>query len=237
MSRRLDEDIKLLKAGDTGFGYMVEHDAGYIDPSDTRNQVFVNEVKKVAAGGIAMVEPLLVTVVLQKWGVKNRNGRIYPERILKAQATAYNELIKNKSALGEADHPESSIISIDRVSHNITKIWWEGKTLMGEMQINTTRGFIEMGICSTKGDEVANMLRLGWRIGVSSRGVGTLEEDYEGNSIVQDDFELIGWDVVTAPSTPGSWIFANSNEAQPFTESRIIENKDLDDGLDKFLLD
>ena len=108
---------------------------------------------------------------------------------------------------------------------------------MGEMQINTTRGFIEMGICSTKGDEVANMLRLGWRIGVSSRGVGTLEEDYEGNSIVQDDFELIGWDVVTAPSTPGSWIFANSNEAQPFTESRIIENKDLDDGLDKFLLD
>ena len=124
MSRRLDEDIKLLKAGDTGFGYMVEHDAGYIDPSDTRNQVFVNEVKKVAAGGIAMVEPLLVTVVLQKWGVKNRNGRIYPERILKAQATAYNELIKNKSALGEADHPESSIISIDRVSHNITNIWW-----------------------------------------------------------------------------------------------------------------
>ncbi len=216
---------------------MIEHDAGYIDPNDARNQEFVNEVKKVASGGIPMVEPLVVTVVLQKWGVKNRNGRIYPERILKAQATAYNELIQNKSALGEADHPESSIISIDRVSHNITRIWWEGKTLMGEMQINTTRGFIEMGICSTKGDEVANMLRLGWRIGVSSRGVGTLEEDYEGNAIVQDDFELIGWDVVTAPSTPGSWIFANSKDAQPFTESRIIENKELDEGLDNFLMD
>jgi hypothetical protein len=237
MSKRLNEDIKLLKAGQTGFGFMIEHDAGYIDPSDARNQEFVNEVKKVAGGGIPMIEPLIVTVVLQKWGVKNRNGRIYPERILKSQATAYNELIQNKSALGEADHPESSIISIDRVSHNITRIWWEGKTLMGEMQINTTRGFIEMGICSTKGDEVANMLRLGWRIGVSSRGVGTLEEDYEGNAIVQDDFEIIGWDVVTAPSTPGSWIFANSKDAQPFMESRIIENKELDEGLDNFLLD
>ena len=237
MSRRLNEDIKLLKAGQTGFGFMIEHDAGYIDPNDARNKEFVNEVKKMAAGGIPMIEPLIVTVVLQKWGVKNRNGRIYPERILKAQATAYNELIQNKSALGELDHPESSIIAGDRVSHNITRIWWEGKTLMGEMQINTTRGFIEMGICSTKGDEVANMLRHGWRIGVSSRGVGTLEEDYEGNAIVQDDFELIGWDVVTAPSTPGSWIFTNSKEAQPFTESRIIESKDLDEGLDKFLID
>ena len=138
--------------------------------------------------------------------------------------------------MGELDHPESSIISGARVSHNITRIWWEGKTLMGEMQINTTRGFIEMGICSTRGDEVANMLRLGWRIGVSSRGVGTLEENYAGDSIVQDDFELIGWDVVTTPSTPGSWIFSNSNEAAPFTES--IEKKDkLGSGLDRFLLD
>jgi len=236
MSRRLNEDIKLLKAGQTGFGVMIENDAGYIDPNDSRNQEFVNEVTKMASGGIPMVEPLVVTVVLQKWGVKNRNGRVYPERILKNQAKAYNELIQNKSALGELDHPESSIISGDRVSHNITKIWWEGKTLMDEMQINTTLGFINMGICSTKGDEVANMLRHGWRIGVSSRGVGTLEEDYEGNAIVQDDFELIGWDVVTAPSTPGSWIFANSKDAQPFTESRIIENKDLDEGLDNFLM-
>lgn len=237
MSRRLDEDIKYLKAGQTGFGLMIEHDAGYIDPLDERNQAFISEINKAQAGKIAMVEPLVVTVVLQKWGIKNRNGRIYPERILKAQANAYNELIKNKSALGELDHPESSIIAGDRVSHNITKIWWEGQTLMGEMQINTTRGFIEMGICSTLGDHAANMLRHGWRIGVSSRGVGTLEEDYDGNAIVQDDFELIGWDIVTAPSTPGSWIFANSKDAQPFMESRIIENKELDEGLDNFLND
>lgn len=216
---------------------MIEHDAGYIDPTDYRNQKFVNEIANISEGKIAMVEPLVVTVVLQKWGVKNRNGRIYPERILKSQATEYNKLVQNKTALGELDHPESSIISGDRVSHNITKIWWEGRTLMGEMQINTTLGFINMGICSTKGDEVANMLRLGWRIGVSSRGVGTLEEDYEGNLIVQDDFELIGWDVVTSPSTMGSWIFTNKKDAKPFTESLIRENDELEDDLDKFLID
>lgn len=216
---------------------MIEHDAGYIDPTDSRNQKFVNEITNISEGKIAMIEPLVVTVVLQKWGVKNRNGRIYPERILKNQAVEYNKLVQNKTALGELDHPESSIISGDRVSHNITKIWWEGRTLMGEMQINTTLGFINMGICSTKGDEVANMLRLGWRIGVSSRGVGTLEEDYEGNLIVQDDFELIGWDVVTSPSTIGSWIFANNKDAKPFTESLIRENDELEDDLDKFLID
>jgi len=232
------DNLKLNKNNTLGKAMlMIEHDAGFIDPNDKRNETFVNEVKKMATGTIPMVEPLLVTVVLQKWGIKNRNGRIYPERILKNQATAYNEIIQNNSALGELDHPESSIIAGDRVSHNITKIWWEGRTLMGEMQINTTIGFIKMGICSTKGDEVANMLRHGWRIGVSSRGVGTLEEDYEGNAIVQDDFEIIGWDVVTAPSTPGSWIFANAKEARPFTESRIIENKDLDSALDRYLLD
>jgi len=216
---------------------MIEHDAGYIDPEHENNKKLVNEVAKAQAGGIPMVEPLLVTVVLQKWGVKNRNGRIYPEAILKAQAIAYNELIKNKSALGELDHPESSIISGKEVSHNITRIWWEGKTLMGEMQLNTTIGFIKMGICSTRGDEVANMLRLGWRVGVSSRGVGTLEKDREGNAIVQDDFELVGWDVVTGPSTPGSWIFANAKDAAPFVESKIRNNDLLSDGLDRFLLD
>lgn len=237
MSKRLPEEITILKPGKFGFGVMIEQDAGYIDPLHENNKKFVNEITKAQAGGIAMVEPLLVTVVLQKWGVKNKNGRIYPEAILKAQAIAYNELIKNRSALGELDHPESSIISGKEVSHNITRIWWEGKTLMGEMQLNTSLGFIKMGICSTNGDLVANMLRLGWRVGVSSRGVGTLEEDYEGNAIVQDDFELVGWDVVTGPSTPGSWIFANGKDAQPFVESKIRNNDLLTDGLDKFLLD
>ena len=134
-----------------------------------------------------------------------------------------------------SDHPESSIISVERISHNITKIWWEGATLMGEMEILMSPGFINYGVISCQGDQIANLLRKGIKIGVSSRGVGSLEE-IGGQNIVQDDFEIIGWDVVVSPSTPGSWIFRNRQEAQPFVEGKEKKKNLLIDNLDKFLL-
>jgi hypothetical protein len=129
----------------------------------------------------------------------------------------------------------SSIIAGDRISHNIIETWWEGKTLMGKMEILMTPGYINYGIVSTKGDEVANLLRNNIMIGVSSRGVGSLRE-VNGDHIVQDDFEIICWDVVTAPSTPGSWMFRGKDEAKPFVESITKNNNTLNEGLDKFLL-
>jgi hypothetical protein len=136
---------------------MIESDAGYISPDDMRNKPFVNEMKKLESGIHPTVnEPLVVYVVLQKYGVKNRNGRIYPESILKREVDRYQELIRERRAIGELDHPESSIIAGDRVSHNIIETWWEGKTLMGKMEILMTPGYINYGIVSTKGDEVAN---------------------------------------------------------------------------------
>jgi len=134
-----------------------------------------------------------------------------------------------------SDHPESSIISNDRVSHEIKKIWWEGKTLVGEMEIIMSPGFINQGIISCEGDRVANMLRKGIRVGVSSRGVGSLDE-IKGELIVQEDFELICWDIVTSPSTPGSYMFNNSSEAKPFMESEVKTSNLLIDKLDRFLL-
>jgi len=134
-----------------------------------------------------------------------------------------------------SDHPESSIISVERISHNITKIWWEGATLMGEMEILMSPGFINYGIISCQGDQIANLLRKGIRIGVSSRGVGSLEE-IDGKNIVQDDFEIIGWDIVVSPSTPGSWMFKNREEAQPFVENKIKNKNLLVDKLNNFLL-
>lgn len=229
-------DIKLLKAGKTGFGIMIESDAGFIAPNDIRNQPFINEVKKLEKGGIVMAEPLKLFVVLQKYGVQNRNGRIYPEHLLRKQAEMYEELIANRAAIGESDHPESSIISNDRVSHEITKIWWEGKTLVGEIEILMSPGFITQGIISCEGDRVANMLRKGIRVGVSSRGVGSLQE-IDGKHIVQDDFELICWDIVTSPSTPGAYMFKHTEEAKPFMESENKKKPLLVDKLDKFLLD
>jgi len=229
-------DIKLLKAGKSGFGILIEQDAGYISPQDDRNKKFINEVNGLTEGKAIMVEPLTLFVVLQKYGVENRNGRIYPEEILRKQAEDYQKLIDGRAAIGESDHPESSIISNDRVSHEIKKIWWEGKTLVGEIEILMSPGFIRQGIISCEGDRVANMLRRGIRVGVSSRGVGTLEE-INGKNIVQDDFELICWDIVTSPSTPGAYIFNKKEKAAPFMESEKKKKPLLSDGLDNFLKD
>jgi hypothetical protein len=112
---------------------------------------------------------------------------------------------------------------------------------MGKMEILMTPGFINLGIVSTKGDEVANLLRNRIKIGVSSRGVGSLVEGRNGEQIVQDDYEIICWDVVTAPSTPDAWIFRNKEEAKPYVEGveakKPIIKENLNDKLDKFLLD
>ena len=160
---------------------------------------------------------------------------------MKKQVELYQEAIRERRAVGELDHPESSIIAGDRISHNITETWWEGKTLMGKMEILMTPGFINYGIVSTKGDEVANLLRNRIKIGVSSRGVGSLKEGKNGEQIVQDDFEIICWDVVTAPSTPDAWIGRSAEEMRPYVENTEIKkpiiNENLKDSLDKFLAD
>ena len=148
----------------------------------------------------------------------------------------------NKTAwTHNCDHPESSVIAADRISHNIIETWWEGHTLMGKMEVLMSPGFIKLGIVSTKGDEVANLLRNRIKIGVSSRGVGSLKEGKNGEQIVQDDFEIICWDVVTAPSTPDAWIFKNKEESKPYVENTEIKKpiikETFNDNLDKFLLD
>jgi hypothetical protein len=235
------DDLKVLKRGQTGFGYLIEHDAGYISPDEPRNKPFIMEMKKLETGKMIITEPLVVYVILQKYGVLNRNGRVYPEKILKKQNEIYQKAIRERSAIGELDHPESSIIAGDRISHNIIETWWEGQTLMGKMEILMTPGYINYGIVSTKGDMVADLLRHRIKIGVSSRGVGSLVEGKNGEQIVQDDFEIICWDVVTAPSTPDAWIFKNVEEARPYVESvdykKPIISETLNDKLNKFLLD
>lgn len=217
-------------------GILIEYDSGYISPKDNRH--FINEVNKLSEGQPIIEEPLVVYAVMQKYGVENRNERVYPENILRREAENYLKLIKEKRALGEADHPESSIVAVSRISHNVIDLWWEGNVLMGKLEIIMSPGFVNQGIISCEGDRVANYLRKGLKIGVSSRGVGSLEKE-NGKNIVQDDFELICWDIVTSPSTPGSWIY---NE-QPSREQQMSESKSkneniiLNDSLNNFLLD
>ena len=228
-------DIKVIRPNKAGFGILIENDAGFIEPNDIRNKPFINEINKIGTANAIMTEPLILFVVLQKYGVLNKNKRVYPEYILRREAKNYEVLIQSRTAIGESDHPDSAVISNRNVSHEIKKIWWEGATLVGEIEILMSPGFVNQGIISCEGDRVANMLRRGIRVGVSSRGVGSLEEEGD-NLIVQDDFELICWDIVTTPSTPGSYLFTKRSDAKPFMESEIKTKKLLIDGLDEFLM-
>tara|TARA_B100001778_G_C18375690_1_gene532854 strand:- start:86 stop:775 length:690 start_codon:yes stop_codon:yes gene_type:complete len=227
--------MEILKKNESNKkGILIEYDAGYISPKD--NKHFINEMNKLTKGGTIVEDPLFVYAVMQKYGVENRNGRVYPESILKKEAENYLKLIEEKRAMGEADHPESSIVAISRISHNVVELWWEGNVLMGKLEIIMSPGFVNQGIISCEGDQVANLLRKGLKIGVSSRGVGSLKKE-NGKNIVQDDFELICWDVVTSPSTPGSWIYNEApNREQQMSESKEKNHKDLlIDKLNNFL--
>lgn len=117
------------------------------------------------------------------------------------------------------NHPSESTIDLGRISHNIIELHWEGHTLVGKMELNISEGYRKFGICSTLGDTVANLLLNGYKIGVSSRGVGSVENKL-GTYIVGNDFELICWDVVSSPSTPGAYISVNGKEnLRPYMEN------------------
>lgn len=243
--------MKMLKPNEEGYGYIVEYDSGFVSSELTcqdgvcSNANLIREFKSGINLGQdgSLPDKIEIYAVLQKWGVENKNGRVYTEEILKREAKRYQEFIDMGTSLGELNHPESSIIDADRVSHMITEIWWEGRTLMGKMELDTTPGYLKAGIISSVGDKVLNMIRKGWTVGISSRGVGSLKNE-GGKNIVQDDFELICWDIVTSPSTPGSWISTSEEDLKQYTESTknnktnlVIENdSDLLDGLNKFLL-
>ena len=133
---------------------------------------------------------------LQESEVKNGNGRVYPKAVLEREAKKYAETaVASNTAMGELDHPESTIVNLNNVSHNIKKIWWEGNDLMGELELlNTPSGKIAQEIVAA-----------GIPLGISSRGMGSVQQIGETVE-VQDDFELLCWDLVSVPSTPGAYM-------------------------------
>ena len=213
------KDYSILGAGQVGKGILIEMDAGYVSPSDPLNVDILREQKE-----IDYRNPFEFYAVLQKYGVPNRNGRVYPEKILKREAENYKKMIQKGTSLSELNHPESSLIDLDRVSHIITEVWWEGPILMGKLKLLTSPGFHERGIVSTKGDQAANLMRQGVTLGISSRGVGSLKKVGERNE-VQDDFELICFDLVSSPSTPGAYLFSNPDDRSKYEENLEEEKK------------
>jgi hypothetical protein len=207
--------MKILGPNDTGRGILIEYDAGYLSPNEKSNLHLMEQMKKDM---LDYSKPFEFYAVLQKYNTPNRNGRIYPERILKRESDNYKKMIQKGTSLSELNHPESSLIDLDRVSHIITDVWWDGIILMGKLKLLTSPGFHERGIVSTKGDQAANLLRQGVTLGISSRGVGSLKKVGDRNE-VQDDFELICFDLVSSPSTPGAYLFTDPEERKNFEEN------------------
>lgn len=212
--------MKILAPNEIGKGILIEYDAGFISPTESHNAELIKEAKNF----LDYSKPFEFYAVLQKYNTPNRNGRVYPEKILKREADNYRKMIEKGTSLSELNHPESSLIDLDRVSHIITDIWWDGPVLLGKLKLLTSPGFHERGVCSTKGDLAANYLRQGVTLGISSRGVGSLKKVGEQNE-VQDDFELICFDLVSSPSTPGAYLFLNKDDRMKYEENLDEEKK------------
>ena len=142
---------------------------------------------------------LIVRGVLQRAEAKNQNGRIYPREILVREAKKYTkEFIKQRRAMGELDHPESSVVNLSNVSHNIKEMNWEGNNLLGTVEVLST----------PSGNILKELFKSGIKLGISSRGMGSVETIKEDDvQQVGNDFELIAFDFVSTPSTHGAFIY------------------------------
>ena len=211
--------MKVLGPKETGKGILIEYDAGFISPEE--NKSIISEMK-----GIDFSEDIVLYAVLQKFDTPNKNGRIYPGKVLKREVDKYQNIIGKGSALNELNHPSSSLIDLDRVSHTIEETWWDGKILMGKIKLLLSPGWKKSGIVSTKGDQAAMLLMNGVTLGISSRGVGSLKSE-KGQNIVQEDFELVCFDLVSSPSTPGAYVFQDPSDREKYEES--VEEKPIVD--------
>jgi len=143
---------------------------------------------------------------------KNGNGRVYPCKVLKREVNNYQTVVKDNRALGELDHPDDSVINLRNVSHLITDIWWDGNDVMGKIKILDT----------PSGRVVKDLISSGVKLGISSRGMGSVQEQM-GNTVVQEDFELICFDIVSEPSTPDAYIYPEKSRKN--TSISMYENK------------
>lgn len=222
-----------IKKGESGTGLLIEHD-GYISMDCGDNRKLFEDINSSNNDDFHCPRHFIVSAVFQKYGVENANGRIYPEHVLKKEVQRYMDKINEKRAIGELNHPSESVIDLSRVAMNIIELHWEGRTLVGKLELLTSPGFRKYGIISNQADQAANLLLSGIKIGVSSRGLGTVTNKM-GVLYVSDDYEIVCWDIVSDPSTPQAWITPEDNIPQQYIESKNNSNKSkLFEDLDKF---
>ena len=157
---------------------------------------------------------LLVEGILATAEVKNGNGRYYAKELWNREMEKYKELIEQRRSMGELDHPESTVINLKNVSHLISDYWWDGDNVMGKIELLPT----------PSGQILKELIKAGVTVGVSSRGMGSLEQN-GGVMEVQDDFELLCWDFVSTPSNPGSYMHTLNEGKQVITYDYTNVNK------------
>jgi len=153
------------------------------------------EKKFVREGG------MMLTGKLQEADVQNGNGRVYPRAIMEREIKKYKQLVEERRALGELDHPDSSIINLVNVSHMVTEVWMDGPSVMGKIKVLDT----------PSGQILRALVESGVKTGISSRGMGSVKEQM-GKTIVEDDFQLICFDIVSEPSTPNAFMALSENK-------------------------
>jgi len=151
--------------------------------------------------------------VCQRAGMKNGNGRIYRKPTLAREVEAYQKAIRERRSLGELDHPDDSVINLKNASHLVTKMWWQGDNVMGKIEI----------LATPSGRILKDLVKAGVKLGISSRGLGTVKES-NGNTMVEDDFQLICFDIVSEPSTPGAYMKPDTHIG-PEINMYLNENK------------
>jgi hypothetical protein len=140
---------------------------------------------------------LMLTGVMQKCDTENGNGRVYGRNILDREVNNYKKIVEDRRALGELDHPEDSVVNLKNVSHMVTDIWWNGDNVMGKVKVLDT----------PSGKILRSLVDSGVKLGISSRGLGSTSKR-NGKTIVEDDFQLICFDFVQEPSTPGAFMMS-----------------------------
>ena len=161
---------------------------------------------------------LIVKGVLQRAESKNQNGRVYPREVLMKETTKYlEEQVSERRALGELDHPDSSVVNLNNASHNVIEMHWDGDDLLGTVEVLST----------PSGNILKELFKSGIKLGISSRGLGSVEpmREGEGDTVeVQPDFELIAFDFVSNPSTHGAFL-------SPTNEGKLNEGVGTRDGV------
>jgi len=173
------------------------------------------EKQYIAAGG------MILSGIMQIADTVNGNGRVYPYDVLMKEMKNYQKLVKECRALGELDHPEDSVINLKNASHMITEVWWDGKSVMGKAKVLDT----------PSGKILRSLVESGVTLGISSRGMGSVTEA-NGQTTVEEDFQLICFDFVSEPSTPGAFMMKEAKDYnnQVFTKADRI-NRLLNEAL------